>query len=802
MLFTDVKTSKPDEAKGHQSGSETKASLGHEQVTWSDEHGPINSRFNDIYRSKGTGPRGGLDQARHVFLAGCGLLGQAPLWQRLAHWSILETGFGLGLNFLATYHAWLKDPLRPTHLHYVSIEAYAVSAKDIERSTLPYEELLPLSKELLTHYWGLTPGFHRITLANGFVHLTLCIGSVQDMLKQLDAHFDSIYLDGFAPQKNPQMWSALTMKGVAMHAKWGAKAATWSVGKDVRAHLQAAGFVCEKTPGLPPKREALSAHFAPAWQDHMRVHRPKLQVVDQRQQAHQQEHEQAHADADADAPSMTPQTVLIVGAGLAGASTAWALATRGFKVRVLDQQARPSFDASRRSLNSPPRPLSQGASGLPFGLFHPMNSSDDNLQSKMTRAGIRHLLGTLTSLTRLERQVHFDTSGVLEKKKPVKKTLKTSDFRPKGEDSLESKALSSEWFGHWSRLASSQEASHLESPSLLDEASKPLFHEKAGWVDVQALLTSLLDHPNISISQHEEVHLIEGHLHERHDPSSGEGLRQTCEWRVHSRTVGANAEPNAQSNAQPNAQPNTHSASHLILTSSVATPSLIVHGLKFLGAGAKEIEQRTQELAQTWPLQAIKGQLCVGLMKDLQTQSGPPPSFAVNGQSSWIGHLQSAWLKDVQDPNAQAKAQAQAQAQANVETDLKTNVDVKANTNPSPELFCIGASFERDLEVIENTLASRQSNLHKFKMLLPELSLHDQATLFDWSGVRSTCHDRLPLAGVLNPELPNLLVCTALGSRGLSMSGVLAEHLCALITHEPSPLPLRLIHAIAPDRFK
>ena len=255
----------------------------------------------------------------------------------------------------------------------------------------------------------------------------------------------------------------------------------------------------------------------------------------------------------------------------------------------------------------------------------------------------------------------------------------------------------------------------------------------------------------------------------------------------------ANAELNAQTNAQPNAQLNTHSASHLILTSSVATPSLIVHGLKFLGAGAKEIEQRTQELAQTWPLQAIKGQLCVGLMKDLQTQSGSLPSFAVNGQSSWIGHLQSAWLTDVQDPNLQALAHAQANV------DVKTNAN--ANAYPSPELFCIGASFERDLEVIENTLASRQNNLHKFKMLLPEMSIPDQATLFDWSGVRSTCHDRLPLAGVLNPELPNLLVCTALGSRGLSMSGVLAEHLCALITHEPSPLPLRLIQAIAPDRF-
>ena len=113
----------------------------------------------------------------------------------------------------------------------------------------------------------------------------------------------------------------------------------------------------------------------------------------------------------------------------------------------------------------------------------------------------------------------------------------------------------------------------------------------------------------------------------------------------------------------------------------------------------------------------------------------------------------------------------------------------------------MGSSYERGLSFIENTAQSRLSNLHKFKALLPGVRIKDTAPLMDWSGVRSTCHDRLPLVGTLIPELPSLLVCTALGSRGLSMSGVLAEHLCALITHEPSPLPKRLVQAIGPDRF-
>jgi len=414
-----------------------------ESVHWSDNQTPFNPRFNDIYRSvlsstdeqgtlQGEGPRDlGLLQARHVFLGACGLLGEQALWRDQAQWSILENGFGLGLNFLATYQAWLEDPRRPSHLHYCAIEAYPVSLEDFKKSASVFSELHPICEELQAQYWGLTPGFHRITLAKGHVHLTLCIGEVQDMLHQLHAYFDSLFLDGFDPQKNPQMWSELTMKGIAARAKWGAIAATWSVSAVVRKNLETAGFVCEKRPGLPPKREALKATYSPTWRDQMLNARPSTN------------RHLAQDPAKANDPSLTcslipNEDVIILGAGLAGASLAHTLALRGIRVLVIDPQGsgtQPSIrngsfaetpehvsskhasSSERKSSDfqhfesnpSLTKSLEQGAHGLPFGLFHPMSSRDDNLQSKMTRSGIRVLIDTLQRLMvyRLEKHSSF-----------------------------------------------------------------------------------------------------------------------------------------------------------------------------------------------------------------------------------------------------------------------------------------------------------------------------------------------------------------------------------------------------------
>ena len=98
-----------------------------EPLQWQPDGSPFSPRFGDVYRSRS----GGLAQALHVFANGCGL----PLaWRGRARWDVLETGFGLGLNFLATWALWRSDPVRSPHLRFVSVEAYPVDASALLRS--------------------------------------------------------------------------------------------------------------------------------------------------------------------------------------------------------------------------------------------------------------------------------------------------------------------------------------------------------------------------------------------------------------------------------------------------------------------------------------------------------------------------------------------------------------------------------------------------------------------------------------------------------------------------------------------
>ena len=85
---------------------------------------PMSSRYGDVYHSADSGP----GQARHVFLGGNGLPAR---WAGRASFTILETGFGLGVNFLTTWEAWRRDAARPRRLHYVAIEKHPFLRDDL-----------------------------------------------------------------------------------------------------------------------------------------------------------------------------------------------------------------------------------------------------------------------------------------------------------------------------------------------------------------------------------------------------------------------------------------------------------------------------------------------------------------------------------------------------------------------------------------------------------------------------------------------------------------------------------------------
>src|SRR5690606_5704624 len=156
----------------------------------------------------------------------------------------------------------------------------------------------------------------------------------QAALAELGGGHDSLWLDGFSPARNPEMWQLHTLKAAARLLRRGARAATWCVAAQVRRDLQTCGFEVERVLGLPPKRHALRARYAPRWPTAL--------------------------DRTA-APAVRPGRCAVIGAGLAGASVAWSLAQRGWQVTVLDRAAQPA----------------RGASGLPAGVIAPHVSPDE-----------------------------------------------------------------------------------------------------------------------------------------------------------------------------------------------------------------------------------------------------------------------------------------------------------------------------------------------------------------------------------------------------------------------------------------
>ncbi|GBU15355.1 tRNA 5-methylaminomethyl-2-thiouridine biosynthesis bifunctional protein MnmC [Polaromonas sp.] len=408
-----------------------------ERIDWQDDGttggSPFSPRFGDRYHSE----LGGLAQARDVFLKGCGL---PEAWAAQPQWCVLETGFGLGLNFLVTWAAWKADPLRPRMLHFVSAEAYPASAADVLRSAQSHPELLPLAQELQRQLWGLLPGFHQLVFEAGQVLLTLCVGDAKAMLRESLFEADSVYLDGFSPQCNPDIWDSHTLKAVARCCRRGTRIATWTVARTVRDALTQCGFVVQKVPGIAPKRDNLQGHYQPAWEP------KRSRPAPQRTKAAQ---------------------CIVIGAGLAGAAVAASLARRGWQVSVLDGAASPGA----------------GASGLPAGLMVPHVSPDDSQLSRLSRSGIRATLQQAAAL--LQTGQDWCQTGVLEHS--VEQVRK----RPTAWQTEPALAPAA---ADWTRLASAEQLARCALPP--DTAA--LWHVGAGWFKPASLIQAWLNTPGVS----------------------------------------------------------------------------------------------------------------------------------------------------------------------------------------------------------------------------------------------------------------------------------------------------------------
>jgi tRNA 5-methylaminomethyl-2-thiouridine biosynthesis bifunctional protein len=308
---------------------------------------------------------GGPEQARHVFLGGNDLPAR---WQGRDRFVILETGFGLGLNFLVTWAAWKASPRPCRQLHFVSVEKHPLTRADLARAQSLWSaspELAPLAAELQSRWPLLTPGIHRLFLNQGQVVLTLALGDACRELRRLMLAADAIYLDGFSPTKNPELWTPEICRAIARLAAPGATLATWSVAARLREALAAHEFELEKRPGFAGKRQMLVGRY--------RSRKPHRY------------------------PAPADRRALIVGAGVAGTSVAAQLAGRGWAVEVLERHPEPG----------------QGASGNLAGVMRPLPSVDDNFLARLTRAGFLAALNHLRALEAVGLPIRWGRSGAL-----------------------------------------------------------------------------------------------------------------------------------------------------------------------------------------------------------------------------------------------------------------------------------------------------------------------------------------------------------------------------------------------------
>lgn len=265
-------------------------------LDWSDDGQPRSRLYGDVYFSA----EDGLAEARAVFLAGCGL---PQAWAGRDRFTVGELGFGTGLNVLALIELWARTRPPGGRLNVFSVEAHPIAVPDARRALSHWPELEALAARLIAQWPGQARGLHRAEFPDLGVTLDVAVADVAEALAGWSGPADAWFLDGFAPARNPAMWSDAVLALVAARSASGAVAATFTVAGQVRRGLAAAGFAVAKAPGFGRKRERLTANLA------------------------------------GPAPGPSPgRRVAIVGAGIAGAAAARAVRALGAEALVFDAE--------------------------------------------------------------------------------------------------------------------------------------------------------------------------------------------------------------------------------------------------------------------------------------------------------------------------------------------------------------------------------------------------------------------------------------------------------------------------------
>ena len=730
-------SSKPSPIKKAPENSPPKA-IQQAAIAWDDNGQPISTAFDDVYFNSDNS----IDESRYVFM------GQNQLPERWNNnpghsFTIGETGFGTGLNFLVTAKAWLERTSAETNpgiLHFVSVEKFPLSKEDLQRTLKLWPELFELADELVQLYPPAVPGIHRLKLANNRIILTLMYGEASDMFASLKGSdhplfqrhgnpvINAWFLDGFSPSKNPEMWSETLFQTIADLSEPGTTFSTVTVAKAVRHALVHTGFQFDTAPGFGLKREILSGSLI----KHTISHSTSASAPGNPQTSRRDSSPITTEPATFNSPYQppwylpstigpTPESAIVIGGGIAGCTTARALAERGIAVTLIERH----------------RTMGQEGSGNPQGILYPKLSTSS---SQLTRFGLAALLNA--------SRYHNDFLDLKLDNKSLDSKLATEAIIGNrcGVLVLPSSGNDKKPFEKMAQLFPKELVELLEGERLDQTTGLSLtnqfglFFPKLGWIKPPIACQRLAEHPLITIQRAE----VSGINSEPSSLSKSGSLSQHSDWQALDKTGNTIASAQVMVIACAFNSSNFNQTSHLPL---------------------KKIRGQISRLAATKQSAALKTVLCgegyIAPAEDGEHTLGATYNF---GETSTAVRPEDHQI-NIQQLVTTDAAMADTFGQVDV-SQLQGRAAFRCTT--------------RDYLPIAGPAPKLESYLNDYELL------------------RKNARSHIPIAGA---TWPGLYLNIGHGSRGLSYAPLCAELVASQICGEVPPLELDLRQAVHPGRF-
>ncbi|OOH91780.1 bifunctional tRNA (5-methylaminomethyl-2-thiouridine)(34)-methyltransferase MnmD/FAD-dependent 5-carboxymethylaminomethyl-2-thiouridine(34) oxidoreductase MnmC [Pasteurellaceae bacterium 15-036681] len=333
-------------------------------LSFNDNNTPVSEQFDDIYFST----LDGLQESLYVFQEG------NQLWEKWQkhhheHFVIAETGFGTGLNFLAVAERFQQfraeyPQAKLQRLYFISFEKFPLRSEQLADIHQNYPQFATFSQQLTACWQPRQVGCQRYHFEH--IYLDIWFGDMADNLPQLGDYYneqiDSWFLDGFSPDKNPEMWNEHLYNQMFRLTRKGGSFATFTASSNVRRGLQAVGFEVKKRKGFGKKREML-------WGE-----KPLTSQSSTLAFPYFYQHNQVDVE-----------DIAIVGGGVASLCVALSLLERGKKVTLYckDEQ------------------LAKNASGNKQGAIYPQLSDDDERNVRFYVHSFDYALQRLAQLTKV-----------------------------------------------------------------------------------------------------------------------------------------------------------------------------------------------------------------------------------------------------------------------------------------------------------------------------------------------------------------------------------------------------------------